>query len=38
MARTVLSLAPLSAGIVKLLIQQANDVPDFEVIPGNGMP
>ena len=38
MVRTVLSLAPLSAEIVKLLIQQVSDVPDFEVIPGNGMP
>ena len=37
MAKTVLSLAPLSAEIVKLLIQQTPDVPDFEVIPGNEM-
>ena len=38
MAKTVLSLAPLSAEIVKLLIRQVPDVPDFEVIPGNEMP
>lgn len=38
MAKIVLSLAPLSAEIVKLLIRQAPDVPDFEVIPGNEMP
>jgi phosphoglycerate dehydrogenase-like enzyme len=37
MAKTVLSLAPLSAEIVKLLIRQVPDVPDFEVIPGNEM-
>jgi len=37
MVKTVLSLAPLHAEIVKLLIQQVKDVPDFEVIPGNGM-
>jgi glyoxylate reductase len=37
MAKTVLSLAPLSAEIVKLLITQTPDVPDFEVIPGNDM-
>ena len=37
MTKTVLSLAPLSAEIVKLLIQQAADVPDFEVISGNEM-
>jgi phosphoglycerate dehydrogenase-like enzyme len=37
MAKTVLSLAPLSAEIVKLLIQQTADVPDFEVISGNEM-
>ena len=37
MAKTVLSLAPLSAEIVKLLIRQTPDVPDFEVIPGNEM-
>lgn len=38
MAKIVLSLAPLSVEIVKLLIRQAPDVPDFEVIPGNEMP
>ncbi len=38
MAKIVLSLAPLSAEIVKLLIQQMPDVPDFKVIPGNEMP
>jgi phosphoglycerate dehydrogenase-like enzyme len=37
MAKTVLSLAPLSAEIVKLLIQQVADVPDFEVISENEM-
>ena len=37
MSKTVLSLAPLSAEIVKLLIRQTPDVPDFEVIPGNEM-
>jgi glyoxylate reductase len=37
MAKTVLSLAPLSAEIVNLLIRQTPDVPDFEVIPGNEM-
>ena len=37
MAKTVLSLAPLSAEIVKLLIRQTADVPDFEIIPGNDM-
>ena len=37
MTKTVLSLAPLSAEIVKLLIRQVPDVPDFEVIPGNEM-
>src|SRR5664280_250469 len=37
MSKTVLSLAPLSAEIVKLLIRQMPDVPDFEVIPGNEM-
>jgi len=37
MAKTVLSLAPLPAEIVKLLIQQAPDVPDFDIIPGNEM-
>jgi phosphoglycerate dehydrogenase-like enzyme len=34
----VLSLAPLSAEIVKLLIQQSPGVPDFEVIAGHDMP
>ena len=38
MAKKVLSLAPLSAEIVKLLIWQTPDVPDFEVIAGNEMP
>jgi len=38
MAKKVLSLAPLSAEIVKLLIRQTPDVPDFEVIAGNEMP
>ena len=33
----MLSLAPLSAEIVKLLIRQTPDVPDFEVIFGNEM-
>jgi phosphoglycerate dehydrogenase-like enzyme len=37
MAKMVLSLAPLSADIIKLLIQQVTDVPDFEVIPGYEM-
>jgi len=37
MAKIVLSLAPLSAEIVKLLIQQVSDVPDFEVIAGHEM-
>lgn len=37
MAKMVLSLAPLSADIVKLLIQQVPDVPDFEVISGHEM-
>ena len=37
MAKIVLSMAPLSAEIVKLLITQTPDVPDFEVIPGNEM-
>jgi phosphoglycerate dehydrogenase-like enzyme len=37
MAQTVLSLAPLSAEIVTLLIRQTPDVPDFEVIAGNDM-
>jgi phosphoglycerate dehydrogenase-like enzyme len=35
MSKIVLSLAPLSAEIVKLLIQQTPDVPDFDVIPGH---
>ena len=38
MSKIVLSLAPLSAEIVKLLIQQVADVPDFEVVPGHEMP
>lgn len=38
MDKTVLSLAPLSAEIVKLLIRQVPDVPDFEVIAGHEMP
>ena len=37
MAIKVLSLAPLSAELVKLLIQQSSGVPDFEVIAGNEM-
>ncbi|PKN69957.1 MAG: hydroxyacid dehydrogenase [Deltaproteobacteria bacterium HGW-Deltaproteobacteria-12] len=37
MAKKVLSLSPLPAEIVKLLIQQVPGVPDFEVIPGNEM-
>ena len=37
MSKTVLSLAPLSAELVKLLIQQTPDVPDFEVIAGHEM-
>jgi phosphoglycerate dehydrogenase-like enzyme len=37
MAKTVLSLAPLSAELVKLLIQQTPNVPDFEVIAGHEM-
>jgi phosphoglycerate dehydrogenase-like enzyme len=37
MAKTVLSLAPLLAGIVKLLIQQTPGVPDFEVVEGHEM-
>ena len=37
MAKTMLSLAPLPAEIVKLLIRQVPDVPDFDVIPGNEM-
>jgi phosphoglycerate dehydrogenase-like enzyme len=38
MAKTVLSLAPLPAEIVKYLIRQTPEVPDFEVIFGNAMP
>lgn len=38
MAKKVLSLAPLSVELVKLLIRQTPGVPDFEVIPGNEMP
>ena len=37
MSKTVLSLAPLSAEIVKLLIQQTPGVPDFNVIAGHEM-
>ena len=37
MPMKVLSLAPLSAEIVKLLIQQTPGVPDFEVIAGHEM-
>lgn len=37
MSKTVLSLSPLPVEIVKLLIQQTPDVPDFEVIPGYEM-
>lgn len=37
MGKIVLSLTPLPAEIVKLLIQQVADVPDFEVISGNEM-
>lgn len=37
MAKIVLSLAPLSPEIVKLLIQQVPGVPDFEVIAGHEM-
>ena len=37
MAKIVLSLSPLSAEIVKLLIKQNPDVPDFEVISGHEM-
>lgn len=38
MSKIVLSLSPLPAEIVKLLIQQTPGVPDFEVIPGHEMP
>lgn len=37
MGKIVLSLNPLPAEIVKLLIQQVADVPDFEVVAGNEM-
>jgi len=37
MPQTVLSLSPLSAEIVKLLIQQTPGVPDFNVIAGHEM-
>ena len=37
MAKIVLSLVPLSDEIVKLLIRQTPDVPDFEVIAGYEM-
>jgi phosphoglycerate dehydrogenase-like enzyme len=37
MARTVLSLAPLQAELVKLLIMQTPGVPDFEVVAGHDM-
>jgi glyoxylate reductase len=37
MSLTVLSLAPLPADLVKLLIRQTPDVPDFEVVPGHGL-
>jgi phosphoglycerate dehydrogenase-like enzyme len=37
MAKIVFSLAPLSAEIVKFLIQQTPDVPDFEIVSGNEM-
>ncbi len=37
MAQIVLSLAPLSDELVKLLIRQTPDVPDFEVIAGHDM-
>lgn len=37
MDKIVLSLAPLSAEIVKLFIRQTPDVPDFEIIAGNAM-
>jgi phosphoglycerate dehydrogenase-like enzyme len=37
MAHTVLSLAPLPAELVKLLIQQTPGVPDFEVVAGYGL-
>jgi len=37
MALTVLSLAPLQAALVKLLIQQTPGLPDFEVVAGHEM-
>lgn len=37
MSKIVLSLVPLPVEIVKLLIQQVPDVPDFEIIAGNEM-
>ncbi len=37
MAKTVLSLAPLSAEILTYFISQVPDVPDFNVIQGNKM-
>lgn len=37
MAKIVFSLAPLPSEIVKFLIQQTPDLPDFEVISGNEM-
>jgi glyoxylate reductase len=37
MSKTVLSLAPLPADVVKFLIRQTPDVPDFDVIPGYEM-
>lgn len=38
MAHTVVSLAPLPADLVKLLIQQTPGVPEFEVVAGHGRP
>lgn len=37
MAKIVFSLAPLSAEIIKFLIQQTPDLPEFEVISGHEM-
>ncbi len=37
MSKSVLSLAPLPVEVVKFLIRQMPDVPDFEVISGNEM-
>jgi len=37
MSQIVLSLAPLSAELVELLIRQTPDVPDFKVIAGHDM-